>query len=242
MKTSITHLDELLHIRSNRLLVEEVCASLLEALRAFTDLLLYQINRMMDMNMSFLPWLSLLLRDNGKMRRTSCCLLRPSSWNDCETLGEEASHQCEGFKPTFSVRGEGVEMEFFGMGSSQRCCWQSLYKPPVDKRTGDYKWRIVHGAIATNRYQVHFNPGTGGSCPYCSQTEIIYHLFIQWSRLVWLFSQLQSWFERLGEHFVFEEICTHTNKCYFTTDQVSHLEKPCEEFEFRLSSVVLFFL
>ena len=93
--------------------------------------------------------------------------------------------------------------KFFGMGSSPRGCWRSLYKPPVDKRTGDLQWRIVHRAIATYRYLVHLDPGTGKGCPFCSQTETLYHLFIQCSRLAGLFRHLQSWFQGFGEHFSF---------------------------------------
>ena len=93
--------------------------------------------------------------------------------------------------------------EFFGNGSSPRGCWRSLYKPPVDKRTGDLQWRIVHGDIATYRYLVHLDPGTGDDCPFCSQTETIYHLFIQCSRLARLYRQLKSWFQGLEELFSF---------------------------------------
>ena len=93
--------------------------------------------------------------------------------------------------------------EVFGNGSSPRGCWRSLYKPPVDKRTGDLQWRIVHGAIATYRYLVHLDPGTGDGCPFCSQTETIYHLFIHSSRLARLYRQLKSWFQGLEELFSF---------------------------------------
>ncbi len=34
-------------------------------------------------------------------------------------------------------------------------------KRPIDKRTGDLQWRIVHGAIATNRHVLHLNPNVG---------------------------------------------------------------------------------
>jgi len=30
--------------------------------------------------------------------------------------------------------------------------WRTLYKPPVEKRTADLQWRIIHGAIATNKH------------------------------------------------------------------------------------------
>ncbi|KAJ3615285.1 hypothetical protein NHX12_018853, partial [Muraenolepis orangiensis] len=38
--------------------------------------------------------------------------------------------------------------------SSPKGSWRCLYKLPVEKRTADLQWRIVHGAIATNRTRV----------------------------------------------------------------------------------------
>lgn len=72
---------------------------------------------------------------------------------------------------------------FFGTFSSPRGCWRSLYKRPNDKRTGDLQWRIVHGAIATNRYVVHIDPSVGVSCPFCTEVETVFHLFVQCTRL-----------------------------------------------------------
>lgn len=46
-------------------------------------------------------------------------------------------------------------------------CWRSLLKPRFEKRVGDLQWRVVHAIGATNRYLVHFNPGTGDGCPFC---------------------------------------------------------------------------
>jgi hypothetical protein len=37
----------------------------------------------------------------------------------------------------------------FGPGASPKGWW-SLYKLPIEKRTADLQWRIIHGAIATN--------------------------------------------------------------------------------------------
>ena len=34
----------------------------------------------------------------------------------------------------------------------------SLYKLPVEKRTVDLQWRVVHGAISTNGYRAHLDP------------------------------------------------------------------------------------
>ena len=75
MKTSITHLAELLNIRSNRLLlslVEEVCASLPEALKAFAED--RTLSNQWDDEYEYV-FLSLAVSwDSGKMRRTYCCL------------------------------------------------------------------------------------------------------------------------------------------------------------------------
>ena len=83
-------------------------------------------------------------------------LKNPES-TDLETLGKKDLYLLS--VKVLNVRSlAGVKVsrwtEFFGVGSSPRGCWQSLYKPPVNKRTGDLQWRIVHGAIATNRYLV----------------------------------------------------------------------------------------
>ncbi|KAG1925589.1 ribonuclease inhibitor [Pimephales promelas] len=40
--------------------------------------------------------------------------------------------------------------------------WRALYKPPVEKRTADLQWRIIHRAIATDRHVAHLNPAVGG--------------------------------------------------------------------------------
>lgn len=52
--------------------------------------------------------------------------------------------------------------EYFGPGSSLKGSWRCLYKQPIEKRTEDLQWRIVHGAIAMNRYQAHLDTHWGG--------------------------------------------------------------------------------
>ncbi len=95
-------------------------------------------------------------------------------------------------------------IDFFGAVSSPRGCWRSLYKRPIDKRTGDLQWRIVHGAIATNRYVVHIDPSVGVGCPFCIEVETVFHLFVQCTRLNELFTLLSQWFFGIGEAFSFE--------------------------------------
>uniref|UniRef100_A0A8D3BRM1 Reverse transcriptase domain-containing protein n=1 Tax=Scophthalmus maximus TaxID=52904 RepID=A0A8D3BRM1_SCOMX len=69
--------------------------------------------------------------------------------------------------------------EFFGPDISPKGSWRSLYKLPVEKRTADLQWRIVHGAIATNRYRAHLDPELGEGCIFCSHSETLVHLFVQ---------------------------------------------------------------
>jgi len=45
--------------------------------------------------------------------------------------------------------------DFFGILSSPRGCWRSLKKRPIDKRTGDLQWWIVHGAIVRQIHGAH---------------------------------------------------------------------------------------
>ncbi len=52
-----------------------------------------------------------------------------------------------------------------------------MYKPPIEKRSGDLQWRVVHGSIATNRYRAHFDPLAGIGCPFCELQETVFHLF-----------------------------------------------------------------
>ncbi|MCI4376030.1 hypothetical protein PGIGA_G00183470 [Pangasianodon gigas] len=95
--------------------------------------------------------------------------------------------------------------ELFGNDSSPKGCWRSLYKRPIDKRTGDLQWRIVHGAIATNRHRVHLDPSVGEGCPFCSETESLFHLFVECKRLKNLLSLLKQWFSVLGGVFSLQE-------------------------------------
>ncbi|KAL7850109.1 hypothetical protein SRHO_G00194580 [Serrasalmus rhombeus] len=43
-------------------------------------------------------------------------------------------------------------------GSSPQDSWRSLCKLPIEKRTWDLQWRIVHGAVATNRHMARIDP------------------------------------------------------------------------------------
>lgn len=124
-----------------------------------------------------------------------------------ETVGKKAVYYtCVKVSHLRSLAGMEASRwtEFFGPDFSPKGCWQSLYKPPIDKRTGNLQWRIVHGAIATNRHLVHLDPSIGEGCPFCSGGESLQHLFILCPRLKGLFRQLEEWFQGLGTVFSFE--------------------------------------
>ncbi len=96
---------------------------------------------------------------------------------------------------------ESKWQEVFGSETSPKGRWRTLYKPPIEKRPGDLQWRIVHGLIATNRYRAHLDPQVGEECPFCGQSETVFHLFLYCGRLEALLSQLEEWCRILGEIF-----------------------------------------
>ncbi len=96
---------------------------------------------------------------------------------------------------------ESKWLEVLGPGASPKGCWRSLYKPPIEKRSGDLQWRIVHGIIATNRHRAHLDPEVGVGCPFCIEQETVFHLFLKCERLQPLFCILEEWVHTLGEVF-----------------------------------------
>ncbi len=79
--------------------------------------------------------------------------------------------------------------------------WRTLYKPPVEKRTADLQWMIIHGAIATDGYVAHLNPAVEGKFRFCGEQEDIEHLFLRCSRLQGLFCFLGVLFRHFDEEF-----------------------------------------
>lgn len=79
--------------------------------------------------------------------------------------------------------------------------WRLIYKAPVPKRSGDLQWRIIHGAIATNRHLAHLDNALGEGCPFCGQEETVLHLFSECQRLSALFVLLEEVCARLGVEF-----------------------------------------
>lgn len=99
-------------------------------------------------------------------------------------------------------------LDLFGPDSSPRRCWRSLYKPPIEKRTADLQWRVVHWAVATNRHVAHIDPTVGKECPFCGTEESIDHLFLHCLRLRGFIQILDGWVRDLGvvfnnEFFIF---------------------------------------
>lgn len=93
---------------------------------------------------------------------------------------------------------ESKWLDLFGQDSSPRRCWRSLYKSPIEKRTADLQWRIVHWAIATNKHLAHVDPTVGKECIFCGHEETLKHLFLDCSRLNDLFQILKRWLGDLG--------------------------------------------
>lgn len=96
---------------------------------------------------------------------------------------------------------ESKWQEVFGSSVSPKGCWRSLYKPPIEKRSGDLQWRIVHSIIATNRHRAHLDPQVGEGCPFCRTQETVFHLFLSCSRLQPLFVMLEGYCHPFGEIF-----------------------------------------
>lgn len=88
-----------------------------------------------------------------------------------------------------------------GIGLQTKPVWRTIYKTPLNKRTGDLQWRILHGAIAVNALTSAMNPTVCDRCPFCLERETIYHCFMECFRLGPLFSMLSVMFLSLGTVF-----------------------------------------
>ncbi len=73
---------------------------------------------------------------------------------------------------------ESKWLDVFGSGVSPKGCWRTLYKPPIEKRSGDIQWRVVHGIIATNRHRAHIDPQVGEECPFCGFKKQCFTYFL----------------------------------------------------------------
>ncbi|KAK0145749.1 Transposon TX1 uncharacterized protein [Merluccius polli] len=77
--------------------------------------------------------------------------------------------------------------------------WRLLYKPPLNKRTGDLQWRILQGALAVNVFISKVNPTVSESCPFCDKPETLVHCYLDCYRLRFLFHVLKTVFLMCGE-------------------------------------------
>ncbi|KAJ4926953.1 hypothetical protein JOQ06_014695 [Pogonophryne albipinna] len=56
--------------------------------------------------------------------------------------------------------------------------WRLFYKPPLNKRSGDLQWRILHGALGVNAFVSKINPTVSSECPFCTHRETITHCYL----------------------------------------------------------------
>nr|BAC82605.1 pol-like protein [Tetraodon nigroviridis] len=73
-------------------------------------------------------------------------------------------------------------------------CWRVLYKPPIQKRTADLQWRLLHGAIACNAVVSAFSSAVSNTCPFCGHPETLFHFFSECERLTGFFTLLAQVF------------------------------------------------
>lgn len=104
-------------------------------------------------------------------------------------------------KATLKERNDTVWREKLGLDDEVKPVWRVLYKPPIEKRTGDLQWRVLHGAVAVNAFVSVINPSVSSDCPFCGMRETIFHCFLECSRLYDLFCFLDVFFVNFGEKF-----------------------------------------
>ncbi len=76
-----------------------------------------------------------------------------------------------------------------------------IYKSPLPKRSGGLQWRILHCVLATNVFVSKFNLNVLPFCHFCNSYEMVFHVFIECSRLVPLFAFLERIIDGLGFDF-----------------------------------------
>lgn len=77
--------------------------------------------------------------------------------------------------------------------------WRVFYKAPLNKRTADLQWRILHGAVSVNAFISVINPDVSHVCSFCGLTETIFHCFTECKRLENLFELLENVFNSFNE-------------------------------------------
>ena len=96
-----------------------------------------------------------------------------------------------------------------GVPDTVRPTWRVFYKLPLNKRSGDLQWRILHGAIAVNTFVSKINHTVSNACLFCGMVETIFHCFLDCKRLADLFSVLERLFAS------FNEVWSETACLYF---------------------------
>ena len=56
--------------------------------------------------------------------------------------------------------------------------WKTLYRPLLQKRSGDLYWRILRRAVSIARFLNRVDPGISQNCAFCGQEETVENLFI----------------------------------------------------------------
>lgn len=79
--------------------------------------------------------------------------------------------------------------------------WRLFYKSPLPKHSGDFQWRILHCVLATNVFVSKMNLNVLPFCHFCNNLEMVFHVFIECSRLVPLFALLEMISVGLGFDF-----------------------------------------
>ena len=88
-----------------------------------------------------------------------------------------------------------------GIDDKVKPAWRALYKPPLQKGTGDMQWRVLHGIIAVNAFVSVINSDVRDGCPFCNIRETIFHCFMECERIKPLLEMLESLFKAVGEFF-----------------------------------------
>ncbi len=123
---------------------------------------------------------------------------------DLETVSGKAMYKC--FvkilnKAALNERVDTVWRDKLGLGEEIKPIWRVLYKPPLNKRSGDLQWRILHGAVAVNAFVSVIRPDVVDKCAFCGLRETIFHCFMECVRLIPLFALLSQVFLDFGETF-----------------------------------------
>ncbi len=77
-------------------------------------------------------------------------------------------------------------------------CQEKLCTMYLTNRVGDLQLKVLHGTVAVNAFVSIINPKVNDNCPFCTQTETVFHSFLD-CRLSSLFKE--NVFRMFGEVF-----------------------------------------